>query len=235
MVTELELLCAATQCHALIHPQDVEGEGRLRPELRAGWTCWTCSLSSNCYWEEKGVKKERKKPSLIISSRLLPFLRCTQEEARGLPCPPLPQGNCSWREDLVKICKVLWPCSSPGEMIDQILKKGQAREKPASLRTSLIRSSTNSFHGFGTAPYVQGGRGSYWVLNYRGEKHLKFLSIYTHNFSKSLCTNPLASAELLTGYRAKKEVELAISLSETWRKFPKKWKQWKLPCQAEKI
>lgn len=69
---------------------------------------------------------------------------------------------------------------------------------------------------------VEGEAIECWITE--GEKHLKFLSIYTHNFSKSLYTNPLASAELLMGYRAKKEVEpswLALSFSETWTKFPK--------------
>lgn len=51
---------------------------------------------------------------------------------------------------------------------------------------------------------VEGEAIECWITE--GEKHLKFLSIYTHNFSKSLYTNPLASAELLMGYRAKKEV-----------------------------
>jgi len=166
----------------------------------------------------KRKKKERKTPRLNIHARLLPFLPCVWKEVRGLSWLLLPWVNVPGE-------RIWWQSvSSSGHGLPQgrwyyhIFKKEQSREKPASLWTSLIWRSTNSFHGFGTAPYVQGGRGSYWVLNYREEKHLKFLSIYTHNFSKSLYTNPLASAELLMGYRAKKEVEPsspALSLSET--------------------
>lgn len=94
--------CAAPRCSGPTHLWDVQGEGRLRLELRADWTH---SLSSSCYQQEKRRKKKGKSPGWTFIPGSCPF--CAQEDVRGLPWSPLLWGKCSWGEDLVKICKVL--------------------------------------------------------------------------------------------------------------------------------
>lgn len=193
------VMCWA-QWHAPVLLWGTEAEGGLRFELRADSVC-----ALRGYWEEKGEKWEGKGQAECLYHCPALSTLCIRGGQRAA------LSTCDKEKEMFLVKEshenLKGPphtlCLSPWELALSDFKESKPGKKPG-LQTSLVWSSTNSFHHCGTAPYVLGGRVSYWVLNYRGEKHLKFLSIYTHNFSKSLYTNPLASAELLTGYGAKK-------------------------------
>lgn len=110
-LNDFVILCAAAQHLGPAYLWDVEGEGRLRLQLREGGTH---SLSSSCYQKEKRKKiKEKDEAEHLFQAPALTTLRIRDQRA----VLPLPWGKCSRWEDLVKICKVLWLCYSPEEMI----------------------------------------------------------------------------------------------------------------------
>lgn len=100
------ILRAATQYLGPVHAWDVEGEGRLRLEIRVG------SFSSSCYQKVEKRKEKAGAEHLFQAPALT--TPCIRDQRAVLP---LPWGKCSWWEDLVKICKVLWPCYSLEDMI----------------------------------------------------------------------------------------------------------------------
>lgn len=78
------ILCDAAQYLGPVHQWDVEGEGRVRLELRTGWKH---SLSSSCYQKEKGEERKGKAGAEHFFQAPALTTLCVRDQSTVLPLP----------------------------------------------------------------------------------------------------------------------------------------------------